>query len=97
MGRQRVRFPMTPQLRKFFQAIGETGGNKTAKRMSPEERQARAKKAAAARWKKRRKGQPLSVFLSAFSLRVCTRRPSGAGVAIRNFRCLHAASRRRLY
>jgi hypothetical protein len=35
MGRQRVRFPMTPQLRKFFQAIGETGGNKTAKEDEP--------------------------------------------------------------
>jgi hypothetical protein len=46
---------MTPQLRKFFQAIGKTGGKKTAERMSPEERQERARNAAAARWKKRKK------------------------------------------
>jgi hypothetical protein len=46
---------MTSELRKFFRAIGETGGKRTAKRMSPEERQVRAKKAGAARWGKRKK------------------------------------------
>jgi hypothetical protein len=56
MGRQKVRFPMTPRLRKFFQTIGKTGGKKTAQRMSPKELQERARKAAAARWKKRKKG-----------------------------------------
>jgi len=47
---------MTPQLRKFFQAIGKMGGRKTAQRMSPEERREQARKAATARWKKSKKG-----------------------------------------
>jgi len=55
MGRQRVRFPMTSELRKFFQAIGKTGGRRTAAKMSPAARAERARKAAAARWKKRKK------------------------------------------
>ena len=95
MGRQRVGFPMTPQLRKFFQAIGKTGGTETAQRMSPGERQERARKAAGARRKKSKKGWPLSASVSAFSLRAATRPPLGAGVA--NFRWLLAASGRGLY
>lgn len=60
MGRQKARVPVTPQLRRYFQAIGreggKVGGRKTALKMTAEERQARARKAAAARWGKRRKG-----------------------------------------
>ena len=60
MGRQRVRFPMTPQLRRYLQAIGreggKVGGRRTAQKMTAEERRARARKAAATRWAKRRKG-----------------------------------------
>jgi len=54
---RRIKFPMNKELRKFFQAIGHLGGLKggkaTAKKMTPEQRSERAKKAAHARWKKR--------------------------------------------
>jgi hypothetical protein len=56
MARQKVRFPMTSALREFFQAIGKTGGWRAAAKMTPTARAERAKKAAAARWGKRKKG-----------------------------------------
>ena len=56
MRRRSVRFPMTSELRKFFQAIGKAGGQQTAAKMSPKARAERARKAAAARWEKRKKG-----------------------------------------
>jgi len=46
---------MTSELRRFFQVIGREVGRRTARQMTAEERQARAKKAAEARWAKRRK------------------------------------------
>jgi hypothetical protein len=59
MAKRRVKFPMTKQLRKFYQQIGREGGliggRRTALNMTPEERVARAKKAVAARWAKARK------------------------------------------
>ena len=52
-------FPMTKELRKWYQTIGREGGLKggirTALNMTPEERTERARKAAAARWSKRKK------------------------------------------
>ena len=43
---------MSPQLRKFFQEIGKTGGQRAADNLTPEARKARAKKAADKRWAK---------------------------------------------
>ena len=61
MAKRRVKFPMTKQLRKFYQQIGREGGliggRRTAANMTPEERTARARKAVAARWAKRKKGK----------------------------------------
>jgi hypothetical protein len=49
--------PKPPELPKevleFFAAWGKTGGKKAATTLSPEERKARAKKAAQARWGKK--------------------------------------------
>jgi hypothetical protein len=46
---------MSPLLRQFFQEIGRIGGRRTAKRMTPEERTARARAAAQKRWSKKKK------------------------------------------
>jgi hypothetical protein len=52
-------FPMTKALRKWYAKIGKKGGliggKRTADGMTPEQRQERARKAALARWKKKRK------------------------------------------
>jgi len=40
--------------REFFATMGKLGGKKAAARLSPEERLARARKAAQARWKRRK-------------------------------------------
>jgi hypothetical protein len=55
---------MTKALREWYESIGRKGGKKggakgghrAALNMTPEERVERARKAAAARWKKRKKG-----------------------------------------
>jgi hypothetical protein len=56
---RKLRFPMNEELRKYFQAVGKMGGaeggRKTASNMTDEQRKARAKKAAEARWSKKRK------------------------------------------
>lgn len=52
---RRVKFPMSPLLKKFFKKIGRLGGQQTARTMTPEQRTARARKAAQARWGQKRK------------------------------------------
>jgi hypothetical protein len=42
-------------LREFFEDLGREGGKKAARQMTSKQRQVRARKAAAARWSKRRK------------------------------------------
>ena len=56
---RRKGFPMTEELRSWFQKIGRRGGLKggirTALNMTPEQRRERAVKASRARWSKKRK------------------------------------------
>jgi hypothetical protein len=56
---RRRKFPMTKLLREFFQDIGRLGGSKGGKaaatNMTPEERRERARRAAQARWSKKRR------------------------------------------
>jgi hypothetical protein len=42
-------------LQEFFEDLGRQGGKKAARQMTSKQRQARARKAAQARWAKRRK------------------------------------------
>jgi hypothetical protein len=56
---RKLRFPMNEALRKYFQIVGKMGGakggQKAASNMTAEQRTERAKKAAEARWSKKRK------------------------------------------
>ena len=56
---RKLRFPMNEELRKYFQTVGKMGGaeggRKAASNMTAEQRKDRAKKAAEARWSKKRK------------------------------------------
>jgi hypothetical protein len=85
---------MTPQLRKFFQAIGKAGGKKTAAKMSPE---AKAASLEGGHGAGEGAEEGLAALRVPFFLRVGTRRRPGAGVMVRDFRRLLAASRRGLY
>jgi hypothetical protein len=43
---------LTPEFKKYLAALGSKGGKRSAEALTPAERRQRAKRAAAARWKK---------------------------------------------
>jgi hypothetical protein len=44
---------LPPEFRKYLAALGSKGGKRSAEAMTPAQRKQRARRAAAARWKKR--------------------------------------------